>query len=227
MKGFPIRTACLLMVILRMPLRAQPLEAAALTIIEQRCVSCHGAAQMAGLDLRHRETLLQGGKRGPAVKPGYPESSLLYRAVAGKAEFKMPPGKEALASREIEVLRQWIASGAQWPAETVGMPRASEPSWWSFRKPERRRPPTVRHAENVANPIDAFLLEKIEEKGLVLAPLADRRTLIRRAYFDLTGLPPTPEQIECFVQDNSANAYARVLDALLASPRYGERWGRH
>jgi len=179
---------------------------------------------MSGLDLRERDTILKGGKRGPAIVPGKAEESLLYRAVRRDGELQMPPGKTALSAAEIEAIRDWINGGAKW---TSTAPKTSGASWWSFKKPVRPAVPTVKDAARVRNPIDNFILAKLEEKHLRLAPEADRRTLARRAYFDLHGLPPTPEQVDEFVNDRSPDAYEKLIDRLLASPRYGERWGRY
>lgn len=194
-------------------------EAAARAILEKRCLSCHGSARMSGLDLRDRADALKGGKRGAALVPGKPEQSLLFRAVAGSSEIKMPPGKETLSASEIETLRNWIKGGASWTAATRG---AQEPSWWSFRKPQR---PTI--PPGAAHPIDAFVSRTLSAKKLTPAPRADRRTLIRRAWYDVVGLPPPPERVEQFVNDSAPDAWPRLIDELLASPQYGERWGRH
>jgi hypothetical protein len=178
---------------------------------------------MSGLDVRDRATILKGGKRGAAIVPGNADQSLLYKAVRREGELQMPPGKTALSAAEIDAIRDWINSGAKWSA---GAANAPEPSWWSFKKPVRPPVPAVKEMARVRNPIDAFILSKLEEKGLQLAPEADRRTLARRAYFDLHGLPPTSEQVDEFVKDQSPDAYEKLIDRLLASPRYGERWGR-
>ncbi len=196
-------------------------EVPALGVLEKRCLSCHGAARMSDLDLRQRETTLRGGKRGPAVVPGKPGDSLLLQVVSGKSEIKMPPGKDPLPAAEIDTLRAWIETGAPWPS---GIKSAAEPSWWSFR---RLRRPDVPVEQGVRNPLDAFIARALRQQSLKPAPVAGRRTLIRRAYFDLIGLPPPPERVERFVQDESPDAWARLVDELLASPQYGERWGRH
>ena len=175
----------------------------ALAILEKNCVACHGAAQMSGLDLRQREALLKGGARGPGVEPGNPDESLLYRAAAHIGELVMPPGsKEPLPTADLEILSKWIRQGAPWPASATEGEQDAEPEWWAFRKPRRPAvPEPAKYANVVHNPIDAFILSKIKEKDLALAPAAGRLTLARRAYFDLIGLPPTPEQIDEFVND--------------------------
>ncbi len=205
-----------------------PLHEAVQAILARNCLSCHGPAQMSGLDLRRWETLLKGGSRGPALVPGRAEESLLYRAVAHMGELKMPPESAPLPADEVTLIRRWINAGANWEA-SVGKtdPLEKEPDWWSFKRPRRPGPPTVDGQEWKGNPIDAFILAKFREKGLTPAPAADKPTLIRRAYFDLIGLPPTPEQVNRFLNDQSPQAFQDVVDELLASHHYGERWGRH
>jgi hypothetical protein len=199
-------------------------ERSARAVLEAKCLACHGDLRTSDLDLRDRAGVLKGGKRGPAVVPGNAEASLLYKAVRREGELQMPPGKTPLTEGEIAALRAWIDSGARWEAAA---PSGTVVSWWSFRKPVRPAVPAVREAAWVRNPIDAFVLAKLEEKGLRPAPEAGRRRLARRAYFDLHGLPPKPEEIEQFVADTSPDAYEKLIDRLLASPRYGERWGRY
>ncbi|MBM3800940.1 MAG: DUF1553 domain-containing protein [Acidimicrobiia bacterium] len=196
----------------------------ALAVIEKHCLICHGATQMSGLDLRQRESALKGGTRGPALVAGKPDESLLYKAVKGIDALKMPPGKESLSPADIEILRAWIVEGAPWGGSER---KAAEPSWWAFRKPIRPEVPRVQNPEWVLNPLDAFVLNLLEQKNLKPAPPADKRTLVRRAYFDLLGLPPTPKDIEDVIQDTSPDAYEKLIERLLSSPHYGERWGRH
>src|SRR6185369_3238888 len=185
--------------------------------------ACHGAARMSDLDLRDRDTILKGGKRGPAIVPGKAGESLLYKAVRREGDLQMPPGKSALAAAEVNAIRDWINGGARWASTPRNAPAAT---WWSFKKPARPAVPTLKDASRVRNPIDAFILAKLDQQGLHLAPEADRATFARRAYFDLHGLPPTPEQVTEFVNDKSPDAYEKLIDRILASPRYGERWGR-
>ncbi len=169
--------------------------------------------------------MLTGGQRGPALVPGNAEESLLFLAVSHSGELKMPPKNPPLPAEDLEALREWIDVGAPWGLVTASH---SEPGWWSLRRP--RRPPVPATKKNDGwghNPIDAFILAKLEEKGLEHAPEANKRTLIRRAFFDLTGLPPTPKQVESFLEDSSPDAYKKLIDDLLVSPRYGERWARH
>ena len=207
-------------------LSGQPnsIDKEAKAILDQKCLGCHGIARMSDLDLREPATILKGGKRGPAVVPGNAEDSLLYKAVKREGELQMPPGKTPLTASELGVLREWINAGARGQTNSAPTPA---PSWWSFRKPVRPAIPVVKNDAMVRNPIDAFILAKVDQNGLVKAPQADRRTLARRAFFDLHGLPPTPEQVEQFVNDQSADAYKKLIDRLLESPRYGERWGRY
>src|SRR5262249_50937600 len=158
-----------------------------------------------------------------AIVPGNAGASLLYKAVRREGDLQMPMGANALTPSEVNALRDWINAGAPWKSSKT----AAGPSWWSFRKPVRPPVPAVKTSAWVRNPIDAFILAKLEQNGLRPAPEADRRTLARRVYFDLHGLPPTPEQVDQFVNDQSADAYEKLVERLLASPRYGERWGRY
>ncbi|MBL9161662.1 MAG: PSD1 domain-containing protein [Planctomycetaceae bacterium] len=201
-------------------------------ILKANCWHCHGEAEeMKGsLDARLVRTLLQGGDSGPAITRGDHVGSLLYdRVVAGD----MPPGEKKLTAAEIDVLKRWIDQGANTDrVEPASLPTGpvigdDERSHWSF-QPVRRPPvPEVRHPALVRSPIDAFLLAGLEGKGLSFGAEADRPTLIRRLYFDLTGLPPSPSAVEQFVHDRAPDAYERLVDQLLTSPAYGEHWGRH
>jgi mono/diheme cytochrome c family protein len=210
-----------------------------LPILLRRCTACHGPRrQEGGLDLRTRAAMLRGGKSGPAIVLGKPEESPLIKKIrAGQmpprdrlVEASVKPAEPA----EIDVLARWIAAGAP---EVVVAPdvatTAPDPlvtdkdrDFWSFRPPPPVTVPSVRHADRVRNPIDAFVLQKLEPRGLSLAPEADRATLLRRATFDLTGLPTDPAEVAAFLADRRPDAYERLIDRLLASPRYGERWGR-
>src|SRR5262245_1004184 len=211
----------------------------AVAILQARCVICHGEDRKSGLDLRTREGLLKGGSRGPGVRPGDADESLLYRLVAGEEQPRMPLGEE-LSGYQIDLLKQWIDKGEIWEDAEAGAQgdkekiyAASRPitdeerNYWAFRKPARPQIPKVKNRSWVRTPIDAFILAKLEEKGLQPSPRADKRTLIRRVTFDLTGAPPTPEEINAFIADRSPQAYERVVKRLLASPRYGERWAQH
>jgi len=202
-----------------------PLEQAARTILETHCLACHGASRMSGLDVRQRDSILSGGTRGPALVPGRAADSLLYQAVTGTGDLKMPPGKAGLSDGEKEVLRAWIDSGALWAQQPTT--KTGEPSWWAFRKLVRPPVPEVGEKAWKGNAIDAFILQTLQAKEMKPALPASRVTLVRRVYFDLWGLPPSPEQVRRFVDDRSPDAYAKLIDELLSSPRYGERWGRH
>ncbi len=193
-------------------------------ILQQHCLACHGEARNSGLDLRERGSLLRGGNSGPAIIPGQPAESLLYRAVLQTGELKMPVGG-SLSTEEVEVLRQWIQAGAPWGEDSHHS--NGHWSWWSFQDLQDPPIPKVHNRGWVRTPVDVFILKKLEESGLDPAPRADKLTLLRRATFDLHGLPPTEKEIEQFLADTAPGAFARVVDRLLASPRYGERWGRH
>lgn len=210
------------------------------TILRAKCTVCHGKRrQEAGLDLRTREGLLKGGTSGPVIVPGDPDKSSLIRYVA---EGKMPPANIALKDyvrpvtiEELDKLRRWIAGGA--PAEVeelVDIENGADPfvknedrRFWSFQSPKRPPVPTVKNQHLVRTPIDAFLLDKLEAKGLAFSREADPLLVMRRAYFDLLGLPPDPAELEAYRQDRKPDAYERMIDRLLSSPHYGERWGRH
>ena len=193
----------------------------AVKVLEQRCSICHGAnSAQSGLRLDSREATLKGGMRGPAMVPGKPADSLVVQAIRRTGEVSMPPGPK-LPSAEIAIIENWIASGAFWPKSAT-----TASTWWAFQKPVRPAVPQIQNSW-VKTPIDAFIAKKLVDEKLKPAPEADRRTLIRRAYLDLHGLPPTADQIDAFVKDPDPLAYEKLIDALLASPRYGEKWGRH
>jgi hypothetical protein len=199
-------------------------EDAARKILSQNCVACHGQARMSGLDLRDISSIVKGGNRGPAIVPGNSGDSLLYKAITGAGDLKMPPGKGALPADAVRRIAAWIDTGAEWHDSRGAV---AEPAWWAFRKPQRPGVPQVNNSAWVRTPVDAFILAKLESKRLTPAPPADKFTLIRRLYYDLSGLPPTPDDVSGFLADQSADAYEKLVDRLLASPRYGERWGRH
>jgi cytochrome c553 len=202
-------------------LRADELAERATRILQANCSGCHGAAvQMSGLRLDSRDAALKGGTKGPALLAGNAAGSRLMGMVSGSIAPSMPPGRK-LSADEIRTLSAWISAGAMWPKE--GAPGGQmAPSWWSFQPPLKRVTPA-----GPPHPIDAFLQEKLRAKGLAAAGEASRFALVRRAYFDLHGLPPTYEQAKRFVDDTSPDAWAKLIDELLASPRYGEKWGRH
>ncbi len=201
-------------------------------LLVERCYKCHSASGdsvKGGLLLDSREGLLRGGNTGPAVVPGDPDASPLVRAVRGSdEEIRMPP-KSRLAPTEIADLEAWVRMGAPAPADaSPPRPRIDFEAarrFWSFRPVADPEPPAVK-GDWARTPIDRFVQEKLEERGLAPAPDADPRTLLRRATFALTGLPPTPEEMEDFLSDPSPGAFERAVERLLASPAYGERWGR-
>ncbi|MDW8356044.1 MAG: PSD1 and planctomycete cytochrome C domain-containing protein [Bryobacterales bacterium] len=199
-------------------------------IFKAKCYACHGPAQqMNGLRLDQREAALAGGYSGAAIKPGDSAGSLLVRMVAGLEKGKiMPPAGPRLSPKEIGILRAWIDQGAVWPESSAPV-ATSKPAvaHWAFRPPVKRDPPAVRQRAWVRNPIDAFILARLEAEGIQPSPEAPRTTLIRRLSLDLIGLPPTPAEVDEFLTDNRPDAYERLVDRLLASPHFGEKWARH
>ena len=187
---------------------------------------CHGIeARKGGLDLRTVAAMTRGGDTGAALVPGESGESLVVEKVASR---KMPPGTDAkLSVAQIATLRAWIDSGAPDDAMAGANTSSAAANFWAFRPPKRPSIPSVRHEGNGCNPVDAFLLARLEAKGLTFSPAASRLTLMRRLHFDLLGLPPSPEQIDAFKADERPDAWERLVDSLLASPQYGERWGRH
>jgi cytochrome c553 len=205
-------------------------------IFAAHCTSCHDAKKAkGGLQLTSRAAALRGGDTGAAVVPGDPAQSLLVRVVRYENDLRMPP-KGKLSADEIAALTAWVQAGAPWPeanvpavlAESKGFDvQAIAAGHWSFQPITRPELPAVRDIDWVRTPIDRFILAKLEAAGMKPAPPADPRTLIRRISFALTGLPPTPEEVEAFAREPSSQAYAALVEKLLASPHYGERWGRH
>jgi mono/diheme cytochrome c family protein len=197
-------------------------------ILEQRCLSCHGdKTRKGGLSLATAATALAGGDKGAVIVPGKADESLLVKMISG-TKPKMPRSGAPLTAGQIALIRQWIAQGAKWPDGLVLQDRKLDgDTWWSLQPLHRPPLPVVKNAAWVRTPIDAFILSRLEQEGLAPNPEADRRTLIRRVSYDLLGLPPTPAEIDAFVNDKAPDAYTQLVDRLLASPRYGERWGRH
>jgi len=200
-------------------------------IFKANCFQCHGEEKEleGGLDLRLRRWLVKGGESGAALVPGKASESLLLERVQSG---DMPPGDMKLTSEEISLIRRWIEQGAitarpEPKSLSVDGFTEDERNFWSFLPIKRSAVPAVKAMHRVRTPIDAFVLAKLEEQGLTLSPDAKKQTLLRRAYFDLTGLPPAPAEVEQFMNDKSPNAYELLIDRLLDSPRYGERWGRH
>ena len=199
-------------------------------LLAKKCVSCHGPEKpKAGLRLDRKGAVLKGGDDlGPAIVPGKSRESPLFRVVAGLEEgLEMPAEGEKLTAAEIELLKRWIDSGAEWPDDGSEKDDVLK-SHWSFRPLIRSPVPTIKNQKSkIENPIDAFILARLEREGLKPSPEADRTTLIRGLKFDLLGLPPSPEEVEEFVADSREDAYERLVERYLASPHLGERWARH
>jgi hypothetical protein len=209
-------------------------------VLVQHCYSCHsGQAKKlrGGLRLDSREAMLTGGESGPALAPGHPDKSRLIEAVAYKnVELQMPP-RGKLSEAALADLTMWVKMGAPWPKQAstgdVGVAKSAfdlnerKRSHWAWQPLRSQTPPSVRDADWPRDSLDRFILAKLEDKNLSPAQPADKRTLLRRLYFDLIGLPPTPEEVRAFLDDSSSDAVEKVVDKLLASPHFGERWGRH
>src|ERR1700677_1638198 len=222
--------------------RAEVASQAGLTFFENKirpvlvnnCYKCHSSQvpKLKGqLSVEFRDTLLKGGETGPAIVPGDPDKSLLIKAVGyTDPDLQMPPHDKKLAESVIADLVAWVKMGAPDPR---GAPKKKAQGWskdrrlhWAFLPIKKEPIPAPGDTNWIANPIDAFVLAKLKENGMKPSPAADKRALIRRATYDLIGLPPTPSEVDAFVDDTSTNAYAKVIDRLLASPQYGEHWGR-
>jgi mono/diheme cytochrome c family protein len=210
-------------------------EARVRPVLVDNCFKCHGdKKQRGGLRLDSRAALMEGGDQGAALVPGKADESLLIKAIRHEDELKMPPTKK-LTKEQIADLTQWVKMGAPWPGGDKQVAAAKrefqiserDRAHWAFQPVKRPAIPAVNNRAWVNNPIDAFILAKLEAKGFQPNPPASKRELIRRLYYDLTGLPPTPREVEEFVADPSPRAYEARVDRLLASPRYGEKWGRH
>lgn len=204
-------------------------------IFAANCINCHGAQkQKGGLRLDAKSEFAKGGDNGPAIVANDPAKSRLIQVVQYGGDIKMPP-KGKLSDAEIAILVAWVKGGAPWPNDAGAVASGSASTFdlhgraraqWSFQPIKQPSVPAI-SKPGIDNPIDRFLLAKLNASGLSFAPPADKRTLLRRIYFDLTGLPPSPEEIEAFLKDASPDAYEKVVEKLLASPAYGERWGRH
>jgi hypothetical protein len=234
-----MRLSALLLLLAAVPARAaEPVDAEFFEkkvrpLLVAQCIGCHGPEKQKGdLRLDSRAAMLKGGENGPAVVPGDADKSLLVRAVRYDGDVKMPK-KGKIPADDIATLTAWVKGGAPWPdaAQSSGGRKPAEfdlrgraKAHWSFQQVKR---PAVPARPGVANPVDAFLLAKFDPAGLTFAPPADKRTLLRRVYFDLIGLPPTPEEVAAFLADTSPDAYEKVVEKLLASQHYGERWARH
>jgi mono/diheme cytochrome c family protein len=209
------------------------------SVLAEKCVDCHGGDDVqSGFDLATRKGLIRGGSKGKAVIAGKPDDSRLIALISHNEDPHMPEGGDKLPAGEIAAIRQWIELGAPYDAPLVDNPRDPD-AWvnrelppkarefWSFRPLVRHAPPEVKKEAWPKTPIDRFVLATLEEKGLAPNPPVDRRQLIRRAYFDLIGLPPLADEVEAFVADRDPEAYSKLLDRLLESPHFGERWGRY
>jgi cytochrome c553 len=205
-------------------------------ILANNCLSCHGDATSGGLKLDSREALLKGGNHGPVLVPGDPEKSLIITAVHQTTSLKMPKGGK-LTPQEVADLTEWVKHGAVWPKSAPGTTFSAsvktgvitdkQRAFWAYQPLKVVAVPEPKYEHWAKTPIDKFVLAKMLDAGIKPAAQADRRTLIRRATYDLTGVPPTPEEVEAFEKDKSPKAYENLVDRLLASPKYGERWGRH
>ncbi len=206
-------------------------------LLADHCWKCHGPEKhKGGLRLDSAEGIVQGGDTGPAVVAGKPDESLLIEAVRYQGDLKMPP-KGKLTNAEVADLSEWVRAGADWPGVEKTEPapkptsslRASSETipFWAFQPLREPRPPDMPTGIGPSSPVDRYILAALERKGLTPSPPAERMTLIRRATYDLIGLPPTPEEVDAFLADTTPEAFAKVVDRLLASPHYGERWGRH
>jgi DNA-directed RNA polymerase subunit F len=207
-----------------------------LPILQQNCFTCHshaGGKSKGGLMLDSRNALLTGGDSGPAIVPGKPEESLLLQAVKQAPDAPKMPPKGKLTPEQVAILSDWIKQGAVWPASPLapkvrpkGQVTAEDRQHWSFQPMREVQPPELNDPRWAANPIDRFIYQRLQREGLSPAPPADPVALIRRVYFNIIGLPPTPEEVAAFVADPSPVAYEKMIDRLLASPHYGERWAR-
>ncbi|MCH2129165.1 MAG: DUF1553 domain-containing protein [Pirellulaceae bacterium] len=219
--------------------QAQFFEKSVRPLMAKHCFRCHGPkTEKSGLRLHTADRLFQGGHTGPVVVPGKPDESRFIQLIRGIGELRMPPDAE-LPDSEIAILEQWIRDGAVWPEYPL-QPKAvpddpdestsftsGELAYWAFQPVQPPQPPTVNDESWIESPIDRFILAKLEAAGLAPSPPADKYQLLRRVTFDLTGLPPTAEEIADFLADESPEAFTTVVDRLLESPGYGERWGRH
>ena len=206
-------------------------------ILTETCYKCHSHDAdkiKGGLLLDSQEAALKGGDSGPALVPGKPEESLLIKAIRyTDPDLQMPPKGKKLSHEQIDVLTEWVRLGAPRPAPVATdrlnrrRSTAEDKDWWAFQPVRKPSVPEVKNSAGPANPVDRFILARLESEGLTPSPEAGRRTLIRRAYFDLIGLPPSAEEVERFVSDRAPDAYEKVVDGLLRSPHYGEKWGRH
>ncbi len=205
-------------------------------VFVKNCLPCHSETRMGGLDMSSREGLLKGGQIGTSLVPGKPEESVLIQAVTHQHErLRMPAGQPRLSDRQIADLSSWVKDGAYWPESAAAVANKAKQyvitpeqrNFWSLVPVKKPAIPAVKNTAWAQGDLDRLLLARMEAKNIVPAPAADRRTLLRRAYYDLIGLPPTAAQIDAFTNDRSPAAFSKVVDQLLASKQYGERWGRY
>lgn len=203
-------------------------ETAVRPLLIEHCHKCHSdTKQWANLRLDSREAMLKGGDNGPAIVPGKPDESLLIRAVKHIDENLQMPEDGKLSDAQIDALVKWVEQGAPYPNGAVAKTHHRDPNHWAFQPMTPQAIPAVKNTAWPQSPIDYFVLARLEEAGLTPADAADKRTLIRRVTYDLTGLPPTPQEVAAFLADESPDAYSKLVDRLLDSPAYGEHWGRH
>src|SRR5688572_5331745 len=198
-------------------------------VLAQQCFACHTNSKSGGLRLDSRDDLIAGGKSGAGLVPGDPDRSLLIAALKHSGSLRMPKGGTRLTEEQIGFFVTWVKDGAFWPVDKVSTKEYSDAQkrLWSVQPLRSTAVPTVKDAAWAVNDIDRFVLARLEKEGLKPTTTADRRTLLRRVTYDLTGLMPTYEEVQAFESDKSPNAWEKVVDRLLASPRYGERWARH
>lgn len=197
-------------------------------VLVEHCHKCHGEAkQWASLRLDSREAMLQGGDNGPSIVPGKPDESLLIRAVKHVDENLKMPEEGKLTDSQIDALVKWVEQGAPYPDGAVAKAHHRDPNHWAFQPMTPQEIPAVKNAAWPQSPIDYFILAQLEAAQLTPVAPADKRTLIRRVTYDLTGLPPTPQEVAAFLADESPDAYSKLVDQLLDSPAYGVHWGRH
>ncbi len=206
------------------PLAGGTFEQAVKPVLQANCTPCHdGATRTSGFSIEDLKSVVAGGARhGEAVKPGDPDHRVLVQMLKGEIKPAMPFGKK-LAPSDLAAIEDWIRSGVR----EISSVTSKQEKYWAFVKPQETNPPETGNLKWVRNPIDNFVLAQLEQKGLHPSEEASRRVLIRRVYFDLIGLPPDPSEVKTFLDDPAPDAYEKLVDRLLADPRYGERWGRH
>lgn len=224
-------TICLSLVVMAVRLAfAEAPRLDALALLEQHCVRCHGSEKTkGGLDLTTREALLKGGETGAVIDTSKPNDSLLLKSIRHESDSEMPYNEAKLPDPDIAAIATWVKSGTPYTRRLQAVQKEiaasdADKNHWAFQPVTRPTPPAI---ADYSNPIDRFIVAKLREKNLEPAPPATRKQLVRRVTFDLIGLPPTPEEVKAFVTDRSPQAYENLIDRLLASPHYGERWGRH